>query len=127
MKVPDQLKPKDMAGGIPDGSGIPKEVAQTLRPVKVTFRAKAAAFVMTVITLSWFFEGYRQVSAALTLEHCAVLAAGTALTLILLAVQGYWIYVEEKTKGTLKRRIGMYERFYANSSWSRRSGSGEES
>jgi hypothetical protein len=121
MKVPDQLKPKDMSGGIPDG------VVQTVRPVKVSFRAKAAAFITTVITLSWFFEGYRQVSAALTLEHCAILAAGTVLTLILLAVQGYWIYVEEKTKGTLKRRIGIYERFYANSSWSRRNGSGEES
>ncbi len=119
--MPDQLKPKDMSGGFPDG------VVQTLRPVKVAFRAKAVAFIATVITLSWFFEGYRQVSAAFTLEHCAILAAGTGLTLVLLAVQGYWIYVEEKTKGTLKRRIGIYERFYANSSWNRRSGSGEES
>lgn len=126
--MPDQLQPKEMAGGIPDGGGPSDAGVQTLPPVKVTFRAKAAAFVMTVITLSWFFEGWRQVSAGVTLSHCAVLAAGTGLTLVLLAVQGYWIYVEEKTKGTLKRRIGIYERIYANSSWSRRShGSGEES
>ncbi len=126
--MPDQLKPTDMAGGIPDGGGVSDRVLQTLPPVKVTFKAKAAAFVLTVITLSWFFEGWRQVSASITVPHCAILAAGTGLTLVLLAVQGYWIYVEEKTKGTLKRRIGMYEQIYANSGSSRRSrGSGEGS
>jgi len=123
--VADQLIPKDIAGGA-DG-GIP--VVQTLRPLKVSFRAKAVAFVVTVIALSWFFEGWRQVSSGITLTHCAVLIAGTGLTLALLAVQAYWIYIEEKSKGTLKRRIGIFERIYSSSS-SRRGGScgsGEES
>src|SRR5580658_1325096 len=81
--------------------------------VKVaSFQMKAIAFVLAVIALSWFFEGWREVQKGPTLLHCAVLFAGTTATLLMLGVQGYWIYIEEKLKGTLKKRIGLFERIY---------------
>jgi hypothetical protein len=97
------------------------------RQFKVKFGWKLLAFVATVITLSWFFEGTREVQKGWTFEHGMVLAAGTALTLIMLGVQGYWIYIEEKVKGTLKKRIALYERIYSELQKRNGSDSGEES
>ena len=96
---------------------------------KISFRNKALAFIGTTVALSWFFEGWREINSNLTPAHVFVIVAGTALTLALLAVQGYWIYIEEKLRGTLKKRIGFYENIYARSELSKRiSGqSGEES
>jgi hypothetical protein len=96
------------------------------RQFKVKFGWKALAFVATTITLSWFFEGYREVQKGWTLSHTGVLAAGIGCTLVMLGVQGYWIYVEEKLKGTLKRRIDLFERIYTHLQ-KRNGDSGEES
>ncbi len=96
---------------------------------KISFRNKALAFIGTTIALSWFFEGWRRNQFQSHAPHIFVIVAGTALTIALLAVQGYWIYIEEKLRGTLKKRIGFYEKIYARSELSKRiSGqSGEES
>jgi hypothetical protein len=96
---------------------------------KVAFAPKAIAFILTTVALSWFFEGWREVAKEVTLPHCLVLFAGVAFTALLLGVQGYWIYVEEKLKGALKKRIGLFETIFAHSSLGKRinGDSGEES
>lgn len=81
--------------------------------VKIRFRVKALAFIMTVITLSWFFEGWRQVQQSPTILHLCVLLAGSLTTVMLVTLQAYWIYIEEKLNGRLRRRIGFFEKVYA--------------
>ncbi len=76
---------------------------------KVKFALKAVAFVAAVVSLSWFFQGWREVNQAPSLGSFALLVFGTALTMFILALMGYWTYFEEKSKGTLKKRIEIYE------------------
>lgn len=97
---------------------------------KIARGPKIIAFVLTTVTLSWFFEGWREVAKEPTALHCFVLFAGVASTVVLLGVQGYWIYVEEKLKGALRKRIGLFETIFARSALGKRLGigdSGEES
>lgn len=79
---------------------------------KVKFAFKVVAFVCAVISLSWFFEGWRQVSQAPTPAHVGMLILGTVCTLAVLGLMGYWTYFEEKAKGTLRKRIGLYEQIH---------------
>jgi hypothetical protein len=74
---------------------------------------KLSAFIASVITLSWFFAGWRQVCESGTFMDWALLAAGTLSTIILLLLQGYWIYFDEKAKGSLKKHITFYEYIHA--------------
>jgi hypothetical protein len=76
---------------------------------KVKFALKAVAFVAAVVSLSWFFQGWREVNQAPSLASFALLVLGTSLTMFILALMGYWTYFEEKSKGTLKKRIAIYE------------------
>ena len=74
---------------------------------------KWSVFIASVITLSWFFAGWRQVNESGQLSDWAVLIGGTLSTLLLLFVQGYWIYFEEKAKGRLTKHVDVYERIRA--------------
>jgi cytochrome bd-type quinol oxidase subunit 1 len=76
---------------------------------KVKFAVKASAFCASVITLSWFFEGWRKIHEALNPASIGILAAGTLCTLGLLAIQSFWIYAEEKQKGSLVREIPLFD------------------
>jgi hypothetical protein len=80
--------------------------------LKVKFALKAAAFCASVLTLSWFFEGWRRIHQDLGFVSVSILIAGVVCTLGLIAVQAFWIYVEEKQKGALLRRIGLFEKLY---------------
>jgi len=71
---------------------------------------KLAVFAASVVSLSWFFAGWRQIHEASTLASWSLLVGGTLATLLLLGVQGYWIYFEEKDKGTLRKRVEIFER-----------------
>lgn len=71
---------------------------------------KWSMFAASVISLSWFFAGWRQVNETGGLADWGVLFGGTATTLFLLGVQGYWIYFEEKTKGKLMKRVELFEK-----------------
>jgi len=82
---------------------------------RVSTPVKVAGFVGAVITLSWFFQGCRDCAESVTFPHVFTMFAGITLTLVLLMVQGYWVYIEEKLKGTLRKRIGLYERIYERS------------
>ena len=79
------------------------------RVVKVKFAYKLAVFTCAVIALSWFFEGWRQVNHALTAGSVGILVLGTVTTLLFVGVHAYWIYFEEKSKGTLRKRIALFE------------------
>ena len=79
---------------------------------RIAVQKYQSIFVGAVLELSWFFEGWRQVQEGVTLPHCAMLLFGTATTIFFVGVQAYWIYLEEKFKGTLKKRFGLFERIY---------------
>ncbi len=70
---------------------------------------KWSIFAASVISLSWFFAGWRQVNETGGVSDWALLFGGTAATICLLGVQGYWIYFEEKNKGKLTKRIALFE------------------
>jgi hypothetical protein len=80
--------------------------------LKVKFSLKAAAFCASVLTLSWFFEGWRRIHQEPGFLSVSILIAGVLCTLALIAVQAFWIYAEEKQKGALMRRIGPFEKLY---------------
>jgi hypothetical protein len=80
---------------------------------KITLAHKIIAFVASVIALSWFFAGWRAVNESTAPGGWLLLLGGTLATVLLVGLQGYWIYFEEKEKGTLRRRIDLFERIHA--------------
>src|SRR5262249_9338457 len=83
------------------------------RTLKVKFQAKALALVLSIISLSWFFEGTRRLKESASLENLALLGVAAVVTVFLLMMQAFWIYLEEKSKGSLKRNIATFERIEA--------------
>lgn len=81
-------------------------------PVKVKFVYKFVNFCLAAYSLSWFFEGWREINKELSPNNAAILSAGTLATLFFLAVHFYWIYFEEKSKGTLKKRVELFEKIH---------------
>jgi hypothetical protein len=80
------------------------------RPLKVKFQVKVLALVLSVISLSWFFEGMRQIKQSVSPGHIALLVASVLSTFLLLWVQAFWIYLEEKSKGTLKKKVAHFDK-----------------
>ncbi len=93
---------------------------------KVKLSYKLTNFVACVIALSWFFEGTRKIQESASVPHILILVAGTLFTLIFLGVHSFWIYVEEKSKGTLKKRIALFEKILAKSEKQKQSQKNEE-
>lgn len=89
------------------------ETKALVKPTKVRLPIRLFAFTLTVITLSWFFEGWREIQKEPSLISCSYLFFGTAFTLLLLAVQGYWIYIEEKSTGKLVRKVKLFDKIEA--------------
>ena len=87
---------------------------------KIHWGAKLTAFAASVIALSWFFAGWRQVNDTHTIIDWLLLFAGIAGTLMLLGLQGYWMYFEEKAKGALRKRIQLFEAIHSALSGSRK-------
>jgi len=57
---------------------------------------KWSVIIVSIFALSLVFEGWRQIKTGLTLQHGLVLFVGIFLTAVLLWIQAFWIYVEEK-------------------------------
>jgi hypothetical protein len=86
---------------------------QRIEPLyKVRFPIKAAVFVMAVMTLSWFFEGWRKIHESLSFTHVGLLIFGAVATIFLILVMSFWIYAEEKQKGSLVRSNALFEKLY---------------
>jgi hypothetical protein len=83
-------------------------------PVKVRFSIKAVVFILAIFSLSWVFESFRQIHQGATLSRMAFLLFSILMTTLWLSIHSYWIYIEEKSKGTLRRRIELFERIYAH-------------
>ncbi|MDZ4835960.1 MAG: hypothetical protein SGJ27_19445 [Candidatus Melainabacteria bacterium] len=95
-----------------ESGDILEHVASESRPVKVKFVYKFVNFSLAAYALSWFFEGWREINKDLTAGNAAILVAGTLATLFFLAVHFYWIYFEEKSKGTLRKRVELFEKIH---------------
>ncbi len=97
-----------------EGKDLEKMTAQVLAPEIKSFKVKLpirlAVIVLSVLALSWFFEGWRQINKGFTLSHILVFVSGTLITAVLLWLQGFWIYLEEKYKGTLRKKIEHFEK-----------------
>jgi hypothetical protein len=86
---------------------------QRIKPLyEVRFPIKAGVFVMAVITLSWFFEGWRKIHESLSFTHVGLLIFGALSTIFLILVMSFWIYAEEKQKGSLVRSNALFEKLY---------------
>jgi hypothetical protein len=80
---------------------------------KITLVHKLIAFAGSVMTLSWFFAGWRAVNESTALGGWLLLIGATLATAVLIGMQGYWIYFEEKEKGTLRKRLELFEKIHA--------------
>lgn len=78
--------------------------------LKIKFQVKALALVLSIISLSWFFEATRRLKESVSFENLVLLGVALIATVFLLMLQAFWIYLEEKSKGTLKRNITSFER-----------------
>ena len=88
------------------------EVGAAVNPIKIRFVYKAILFCFSTVTLSWFFEGMRQCKETASPEGLAYLLGGTILTLLLVALQGFFIYCEERSKGLRTRKIAFFDKWY---------------
>ena len=70
---------------------------------------KIIAFILSVLSLSCFFTGIRQVVQTGSWSDWCLLCGGAGGTIFLLLLQGYWIYMEEKARGSLARPLPLFE------------------
>jgi hypothetical protein len=89
---------------------IKSENTDKVPGLKVKFQVKLVAFAAATLSLSLFFEGMRQVGHEPSFEHFLLLIAGTVLTALLIWVQAFWIYVEEKSKGSLTKKVVHFDK-----------------
>ena len=80
--------------------------------LKIRFLPKAIVFVGAVLTLSWFFEGWRRINTEPGIMGYVILVGGTVGTAFLLTLSAYRIYIEEKSRGALKRKIKLFDKIY---------------
>jgi len=71
---------------------------------------KWTVMLLSILALSLFFEGSRQIRASITIGHIALLFSGILSTVFLLWLQAFWIYMEEKSKGSLKKKVVHFDR-----------------
>lgn len=96
------------SAGVTEHGGTGEHVAVPHQKVKFIY--KLINFSCAAYALSLFFEGWREIGKDFSLVNVLTLVAGTVFTLLFLGVHAYWVYFEEKAKGTLKKRIQLFER-----------------
>ena len=91
---------------------IPHVNISTASPTvwRVKRSIKTFVIVLSILALSLVFEGWRQINNGMTAGHTAVLFGGLVSTAFLLWLQAFWIYMEEKSKGTLKKKVVHFDR-----------------
>ncbi len=97
-------KPENGASGASSSSSS--------RRLKIKFVYKFFAFVFSVVALSWFFEGTRQMQAGLSVSAIVYVLAGSLFTVALIGVQAFFIYAEEKSKDNRTRKIRLFDAVY---------------
>jgi ammonia channel protein AmtB len=69
-------------------------------------------FLLSVFTLSKFFEAGRLIAEEQTLIHLITSLFSLVVFVLTLFVMGYWVYAEEKEKNNLKHKFSLYEWIY---------------
>ncbi len=92
--------------------GTSGAISSVNRRLKIKFVYKFFAFVFSVIALSWFFEGTRQIQLGLSVSAIVYLLVGSLLTVALIGVQAFFIYAEEKSKDSRTRKIPLFDPIY---------------
>ncbi len=87
-------------------------IGESQMQFKVKWTIKLAVFAMATVALSWVFEGFRQVNAAPTATGLALLFGGSTLTILFVGVYGFFMYAEERAKGSRLRNIPLFDRWY---------------
>jgi hypothetical protein len=93
-------------------SGATSTSSSVNKGLKIKFVYKLFAFAFSVVALSWFFEGTRQIQAGLSLSAIVYILVGSLLTVALIGVQAFFIYAEEKSKDSRTRKIPLFDPIY---------------
>jgi hypothetical protein len=78
--------------------------------LKLKMWVKLTAFVAATFSLSLFFEGWRQIHQNPSVQNIILFAVGILSTIFLLWLQALWIYLEEKSKGTLTKKVVHFDK-----------------
>ena len=76
---------------------------------RIHWSIRYLVFALSTFTLSLFFAGWREINTTMHASGFVLLSAGVLLTGVLLMLQGYWIYFEEKNKGSLRKTSKFFE------------------
>ena len=95
-----------------NGSSGAASSSSVKKGLKIKFVYKFLAFAFSVVALSWFFEGTRQIQAGLSLSAIVYILVGSLLTVALIGVQAFFIYAEEKSKDRRTRKIPLFDPIY---------------
>jgi len=106
-KASSQGHAKDSSQALLNG-----QVQGSASQIKINLALKVVVFCSSVVTLSWFFEGTRQCKDAATPQGLSYLIGGTLLTLLLVALQAFFIYCEERSKGLRTRKVALFDKWY---------------
>ena len=87
-------------------------IGESQMQFKVKWTIKLAVFAMATVALSWVFEGFRQVNAGPNATGLALLFGGSTLTILFVGVYGFFMYAEERAKGSRLRNIPLFDRWY---------------
>jgi len=78
--------------------------------LKLKMWVKLTAFGAATFSLSLFFEGWREIHQSLSVQHIALFSVGILSTIFLLWLHALWIYLEEKSKGTLTKKVVHFDK-----------------
>ena len=73
---------------------------------------RALIFIVSIFSLSSFFEAGRIIANEQTLSHLWTVVLSGIIFLLSLFIMGYWVYAEEKEKNNLKVNFKLFEWIY---------------
>ena len=79
---------------------------KNLRPMRLI------VFFAATIALAKFFEAGRMIAESQTFLHVPLSVLSFLAFVFLMLLLGYWIYADEKEKGNLRVKFGLYEWAY---------------
>lgn len=79
---------------------------KNLKPLRIF------VFCASVFALAKFFEAGRLIANEQTFSHVWLSISSLVFLAALFLIMGYWIYTDEKEKGNLRVKFGLYEWMY---------------
>ena len=81
----------------------------TNNQIKLKFWVKLSMFIICVFTLSLFFEAVRKIQQDFNTLNMLGLVTVVILNGLVLFAQAFLIYYEEKMRGNLKKKVGVFD------------------